>query len=166
MKILPRRTLPSPTRVDRRHRPTRAKHRYGYRAYRACLRWEFGFTCAFCLLHEADLAEHGAEGLGLLGIEHFRPVSSGREGVNEYDNCFYCCRLCNEARAAAPGAGPQGARLLNPCSTPWGRSFQVTDDDCLQPPPDDADALYTAAVYDLNDPRKITLRSFRRGPAP
>jgi hypothetical protein len=98
----------------------------------------------------------------LFGIEHFSPVSADAEEVNEYGNCFYCCRLCNEARATAPIAGLQGERLVNPCLVPWSRCFQLAKDDRLQPSADDADALYTAAVYDLNDPRKVALRSVRR----
>ena len=75
MRILPLQSQPPSTTVDRRHTPRPTTGRFGYQGYRACLRWEFGFTCAFCLLHESDFVEHGAEGLGLLGVEHFLPVA-------------------------------------------------------------------------------------------
>jgi hypothetical protein len=57
-KILPPVTQPWPQVIVRQHKPPEAK----YKTYRACLRWEFGFSCAFCLLHETDLMPCGAEG--------------------------------------------------------------------------------------------------------
>src|SRR5690349_1008078 len=109
MKILPPQTLPPNARIERRHQPEGVTGRYGYRAYRACLRWEFGFTCAFCLLHEADLAPFGAEGLGVMTIEHFVPVSVDEEKAGEYRNCYYACRLCNQSRSNAPVDGREPA---------------------------------------------------------
>jgi len=162
MRILPPRTFPPPDKIERRHAPVPAEGRHGYRSYRSCVRWEFGFTCAFCLLHEADLTAHGVEGTGLTGIEHFVPVSQADERVNEYWNCFYACRFCNEARADAPAMGFGARRLLNPCDHAWGVHFQLGEDDRLSPRAGDADAAYTEFVYDLNDRRKIEIRSWRR----
>ena len=65
MRALPPTTLPASEPIARRHAPDGA-----WASFRACLRWEFGFTCAFCLLHEADFLEHGAEGSGLFATEH------------------------------------------------------------------------------------------------
>ncbi len=62
MRTLPRQTQPPATPIERRHAPAPGR----YDSFRPCLRWDFGFTCAFCLLHEADLAEHGTEGTGLM----------------------------------------------------------------------------------------------------
>lgn len=162
MRILPRRTLPPFVKVERRHSPSKVRHRDGHRAYRSCLRWEFGFSCAFCLLHESDFAEHGAEGLGLLGVEHFSPVSTDPARAGDYENCFYCCRLCNGVRARIPITGDDGCRLLNPCGEIWADHFQVEDDDRLQPRQNDLDALYTAFIYDLNEPCKVNMRRARR----
>lgn len=136
--------------------------RYGYRAYRACLRWEFGFTCAFCLLHEADLAELGVEGLGLTSIEHFIPASSeeGEGKVNQYENCFYVCRFCNGSRSDSPVIDEEGHRLLNPCAEVWADHFVPTEHDRLDPI--DPHAVYTATIYDLNEPRRVKLRRLRR----
>jgi len=89
MKLLPPSTKPPTQKIRRLHNPKATHGRYGYRAYRACLRWEFGFSCAFCLLHEADLARQGVEGLGVTGIEHFSLASTHPESINDYDNCFY-----------------------------------------------------------------------------
>lgn len=161
MKILPRCTLPPHVKIDRRHNPRKVWSRFGYRAFRACLRWEFGFTCAFCLLHESDFTEFGAEGLGLLGIEHFSPVSADPGQSGSYANCFYCCRFCNENRWKTSAVDPRGSKLLNPCTHVWGRHFFVSEDHLL-PLEADADAVYTAASYDLNDPRKRAMRQARR----
>ncbi len=162
MKILPLSSLPPPERIERRHTPPLTSGRYGYREYRPCLRWDFGFSCAFCLLHEGDLADLGAQGLGLTGIEHFVPASLDAEKVNQYENCFYACRFCNQSRAAAPLVDKSGRRLINPCSHAWEERFFATSDDRLLPHPNDRDAVYTAEVYDLNDPQKVKRRRRRR----
>jgi hypothetical protein len=47
MKILPPATQPPRQPTIRRHEPKPAQGEEGYQAYRPCLRWEFGFTCAF-----------------------------------------------------------------------------------------------------------------------
>jgi 5-methylcytosine-specific restriction endonuclease McrA len=161
MKILPPVTSPPDRRIDRKHRPEPAAGRLGYRVYRTCLRWEFGFTCAFCLLHEADLTPLGSEGLGLMTIEHFVPASVDADRVSEYENCYYACRLCNQARANAPCRDRLGRRLLSPCSHVWSEHFRVEAPDRLVPVEGDGDAAYTAQVYDLNDPRKVNFRNFR-----
>jgi hypothetical protein len=162
MKILPRRTFPPSITVDRRHNPKVTRARFGYRQYRTCLRWDFGFSCAFCLLHESDFRTMGAEGLGLMSIEHFIPVSVDRSQANSYENCFYCCRLCNEARSNTPLRDGEGRRLLNPCRDDWGSHYFLSEDDRLLPAAGSSDACYTLEVYDLNDPRKIEMRRVRQ----
>jgi hypothetical protein len=161
MKILPLRTLPFSSKVDRRHTPKLATGRFGYREYRACLRWEFGFSCAFCLMHEADLAEFGTERLGVTGVEHFVPVSA-RGKINHYENCFYACCLCNRARSSLSQIDPQGFRLLHPCGHTWASHFEASQDDRLLPVQGDGDAQYTHRTYDLDDPRKVEARRVRR----
>ncbi len=162
MKILPPVLRPWPREIRRRHHPSTAKGPYGYRKYRQCLRWEFGFTCAFCQCHEADLRLHGVEGTGLTQIEHFVPVSHDREGINDYTNCFYICCFCNSSRGVAPIRDPQGdVQLLNPCEGIWGQRFNI-EDDRLEPLADDPNAAYTRDVYALNDPRKTWMRRQRR----
>jgi hypothetical protein len=162
MKILPLRTLPPDKRIERRHAPPEGTGRFGYRDYRPCLRWEFGFTCAFCLLHERDLADLGAEGLGLTWIEHFALASSDPQKVNDYRNCFYACRYCNGNRSRAPLVDESGRRLINPGHEVWAERFSCSEDDRLLPDPADPDAVYTAEAYDLNDSRKVTRRRLRR----
>ncbi len=162
MKILPPVLRPWPRKIRRRHHPATASGRYGYRRYRQCLRWEFGFTCAFCLCHEADLRLHGVEGTGLTQIEHFVPVSQARVKTNDYTNCFYICCFCNSARGVAPSRDQKAdAVLLNPCESVWDRLFK-TQDDRIEPLSADPDAAYTLDVYALNDPRKTWMRRQRR----
>ncbi len=162
MRVLPPQILPWRTAIKRRHSPPPAQGRYGYRAYRQCLRWEFGFTCPFCLCHESDFVPRGAEGLGVTQIEHFVPASHDEEGTNDYINCYYICLFCNQDRRAIPTIEPkEGSRLLNPCDDVWAERF-VVDGDALKPRRGGRDAAYTSAVYDLNDPRKIEMRRFRR----
>jgi hypothetical protein len=125
------------------------------------LRWEFGFTCAFCLLHESDLAGKGAEGLGLTTIEHFVPARTEPWRINQYDNCFYACRLCNRARSGRPVIDSTGRSLLDPCRHRWADHFRITDDGWLLAREEDGDAAYTEWAYDLNDLRKVELRQWR-----
>lgn len=162
MKILPRRTLPPSKRIERRHTPPATTGRYGYREYRPCLRWEFGFTCAFCLLHEGDLADLGARGLGLTWIEHFEPAALTPERVNEYENCFYACLFCNRSRGSAPAVDAAGRELINPCSHAWAEHFRLLEDGRLVPAEADPGAAYTEEAYDLNDPRKVRRRFLRQ----
>jgi len=159
MQILPPSTIPPSTPIERRHRPQPASGRYGYRAYRTCLRWEFGFTCPFCLLHEADLIGHGVEGWGVTSVEHFVPVSHDDTLANDYGNCFYSCRLCNGSRTNAPLVDAEGRRLLDPCTEAWGDHFALSEDQLV---PQTEDAAYTAEVYGLDDDRKIAMKRSRR----
>jgi hypothetical protein len=162
MKILPLRTLPPNERIERRHSPPEATGEAGYQDYRPCLRWDFGFTCAFCLLHEGDLAEFGAEGMGIMWIEHFTPASLDARQINDYENCFYACRFCNRSRWKAPLVDESGRRLIDPCRHVWGERFFLSEDDHLLPDKADPDAVYTAETYDLNDDRKVRRRRRRR----
>lgn len=154
MKILPTKTELPPAPIERQHEPRVGE----YTTYRQCLRWEFGFTCAFCFLHEADFVEHGTERTGLMSIEHHLRRAIDIEQINQYDNCFLACRFCNSARSTAPNTDCNGRHLLHPCSAAWGMRFR-SENFVLQP--NDPDAAYTEDAYDLNDPRKQTLRRDR-----
>ncbi len=151
-------TRPPSSPVRRRHRP-RPAGRWG--EYRPCLRWDFGFTCAFCLLHDADL--YGGlpgEGLGGTTVEHVIPRSVDPSLANVYQNCVYACRWCNRSRSARP-AEYRGAQLLDPTRDVWGDRFVATADKLL-PAEGDVDAQATHLAYGLDDPRKIGRRRARR----
>jgi 5-methylcytosine-specific restriction endonuclease McrA len=158
LKILPPQTRPPAKPTARRHRPRPAGR---WTDYRSCLRWDFGFTCALCLLHEADLygGQHG-EGLGGTTVEHRVARSEDASRENEYENCLYACRFCNRSREARPLAR-DGARLLDPTRDTWSRHFEASGDR-LEPADRDADAAYTHRAYELDDSRKTERRRSRR----
>ncbi|MFY9821703.1 MAG: HNH endonuclease [Thermoanaerobaculia bacterium] len=157
LKLLPASTRPWSKKIVRRHQPPAARGKRGYSKYRPCLRWEFGFSCAFCLIHESDISE--ILGQDFMQVEHFTPKSEAAEGWNRYSNCFYICRYCNNVRGVKPGIGAAGLRLLNPCDEIWAQSFDLQGDE-LRPLTEDA--FYTEWAYDLNHPSKVAIRRDRR----
>jgi hypothetical protein len=167
--LLPLTTAPWRIPIERRHKPPEpvSSSPFGYRKFLSCLRWEFGFTCAFCLLHEADFQDHGAKGSGQMSIEHGELASAAPSRVNAYENCFYACRYCNQAREVKPLIDGQMRRLLNPCQHAW-EEFFVLDGHEVRARADSPDAVYTIAAYRLNDARKRVRRRSgrRRSPRP
>ena len=158
MNVLPPRTLPPTEPLTRRHRP---KPIQDWAEYRRCLRWDFGFTCAFCLLHEADFFSGlPGEGLGIMTVEHRILKRDDPSLAGVYTNCLYACRLCNVARGTKDLRTPE-ARLLDPTEDPWARHFEVSGSS-LCPKSGDADARYTFEAYDLDDKRKTSRRQARR----
>lgn len=162
IEIVPPKSVPAKTPRHQRHRPLPTND---YRDYRACLRWDAGFTCCLCLVHESDLMRTGsAEGTGLMSIEHLEPQAHAPGLVNVYANCAYACRFCNNVRRTQPSQHPSGARLLHPWRDAWGAHFRL-DEDRLEPLHEgDAgrDARYTVDVYRLNHDRKVEMRCLRR----
>ena len=162
LEIVPPKSLPAKTPRQQRHRPLSTND---YRDYRACLRWDAGFTCCFCLVHESDLTRTGSvEGTGLMSIEHLEPQAHAPDLVNEYANCAYACRLCNNVRRTQPSQHPSGARLLHPWRDAWGAHFRLHEDRLEPLHQGDAgrDARYTAGVYRLNHDQKVEMRRLRR----
>lgn len=128
--------------------------RASYRAFRPCLRWDFGFVCAACLLHERAL---GPEGWGQTTAEHVFAQSEDESRVDDYSNLLYLCRRCNSVRKNRARTDRRGRRLLDPRIEPWADHFVVSGDR-IEPRPGDADAEYTEWAYDLNDPMKVEVR--------
>jgi hypothetical protein len=151
---------PSPSLPTERIARTHTPRTKSFPSFRECLRWEFGFSCAFCSLHEADVNELDLEGLGFMSIEHKEPQSRDSDQVHRYTNCFYCCKLCNRSRSDRPSNDTMGRELLDPCHDIWSSNFTYEDDSFR--PTSDNGAL-TQEAYDLNDARKIRLRRHRRG---
>lgn len=158
MKILPPQTQPSPSAIGRRHQPLPGN----YPSYVPCLRWDFGFSCAFCLLHEGDLFPLGIRGTGLMWVEHRALRKDDPEKADQYANCAYSCRFCNQSRATRAVKDRRGGSLLDPTLVAWGERFSIKDDRMAVRDEDDPDAVYTYAAYDLGDPRKTELRRNRR----
>lgn len=162
LEIVPPKSHPAKTPRHQRHTPLPTND---YGDYRACLRWDAGFTCCFCLVHESDLTRTGsAEGTGLMWIEHLEPRTQAPDLVNVYANCAWACRFCNNIRRIQPSQHPSGARLLHPWRDAWGAHFLLHEDRLEPLHEGDAgrDARYTIAVYRLNDDRKVKMRCERR----
>lgn len=159
MQVLPPEIRPPARAIKRRHNPKRGD----YSTYRPCLRWDFGFVCGWCLLHEADYApvRGSTAGLGVFWIEHKAPRSTAASQENEYSNCYYACARCNRARLAKPVTDRRGRKLLDPCTAAWRDHF-LLDADHLRPVADDRDAQYTHEAYDIDDPGKVERRRIRR----
>ncbi|WP_437672241.1 HNH endonuclease [Sorangium sp. So ce131] len=152
-------TRPPATPFFRSHDPAAAERQRGYQAFRPCLRWEFGFTCALCMLHEADLAEHGINSTGLTTVEHIVPQSKDVTHANTYANCLYACRWCNRSRSTKPLHDASGNALLNPTTCAWADHFEAQDDTLV---PKTGSGKYTEVVYSINDPFKVRMRATRR----
>lgn len=157
MRYLPPATSPWSSRIEQRHSPKPGK----YTAFRQCLRWEFGFTCAFCLLHESDLLLGGVEGWSVMQIEHRIPQSKDPSQRDIYKNCLYICERCNKSRQASPNEGGAGVTLLDPCTFVWAAHFERVGDS-VRPRAGDPSAEYTWRSYGLDDPSKLRLREKRR----
>jgi hypothetical protein len=154
---LPPATQPWARRIERQHAPAQGR----YPTFKNCLRWEFGFSCAFCLLHETDLLLSGIEGWSLMQIEHKVPQSKDKSQRHRYDNCFYICERCNKSRGTLPIQDDAGNALLDPCTVAWADHF-VRIEDAILPRQDDGSAEYTWESYGLDDPPKVRLRERRR----
>lgn len=84
--------------------------------YRALLRRDFQYRCAYCLTHEHYL---GGEAGGT--IDHHRP----RQGpharpdlVSAYSNLYWTCRECNDNKSDTwpdPEDYERGLKFLDPC---------------------------------------------------
>jgi hypothetical protein len=147
--------------IERVHSPSGA-----YATFRSCLRWEFGFACALCHVHEVSLSPRdgrGVEGWGMVSVEHVAPQSRARALVDCYSNCVLVCMRCNSARQNVPTVDEQGRRLLDPTRDAWAHHFEIRVDTerkelRLEPRSFDRDAEYTRETYDLNDSYKATIR--------
>jgi hypothetical protein len=157
---LPQTTQPPKYPTARRHNPspTDAKN---YQRHKPCLRWDFGFTCPFCLLHETDFAPLLADRLGIFTVEHRLLQSTHPEARGDYQNCLYACRLYNLHRKADGLEDQSGRKLLDPTAVAWFAHFQ-TEGDALNPRQEDKNASYTWEAYGLNDSDKVMLRKNRR----
>lgn len=159
-KILPARTRPYASKITRAHDPTVET----WKNFPDCLRWEFGFTCAICLLHEHDfvLPGTGVSGTGQFSVEHkvLKSTPAGKVVENDYTNCLYLCRFCNSARGDRYAHFAPAGCLLDPVHDPWDAHFALLGDS-LTPLPNDDDADYTTRAYDINDGNRTERRSAR-----
>lgn len=158
LRLLVKPISPYTKKIDRFHNPPTTTD---YKTFRQCLRWEFGFACAFCHIHELDLtppALDGAESSGVTWIEHFVTQYEDSSLTSAYSNCFYSCKYCNRSRSKNPVMDDRGRVLLNPVDDIWEKNFDFKDFKFL---PKNENARYTEESYRLNDKRKIEFRKFR-----
>jgi uncharacterized protein (TIGR02646 family) len=77
-----------------------------YQDYRPFLRDDFLRHCAYCTIHEDELA-----GEDFYEIDHHRPKSKFPDLENVYTNLYYCCKACN--KRGAKGENWPSDDLLN-----------------------------------------------------
>jgi len=140
----------------RRHRPPPRQ----YEGYTPCLRWEFGFVCAMCLLHETDYEPLGVMRQARYWIEHLESQVAAPERANDYDNLVWTCGRCNSHRRSRPRTTGHGS-ILDPTVAAWNLHF-VVEGDRIKARPGDPDARYTHELYDFDGPDKVGRRARRR----
>jgi len=89
----------------RRRKPPDGKP---YASYRDCLRLDFSFRCAHCLIDEADY-----QGPDSFEVDHFQPKSRFPSLERTYANLHYCCLLCNRASDSLTRARRTGKSTWN-----------------------------------------------------
>lgn len=129
-----------------------------YQLYKAYLRVDFHYSCAYCGIHENEFG-----GIRHFHVEHYRPQVHFPGLVLDYENLFYACGICNSfKRADWPSDNPldDGIGYLDPCQHDYLVHFKENDNAILEhlSPP----ALYMIERLHLNRMQLIKLRSFRQ----
>lgn len=101
--------------------------------YKDCLRLDFEFRCAYCLIHEADYQGHES-----FQVDHFRPKSKFRDLERTYSNLYYACILCNKtnrkgANWPSEEEADRGERFVDPCSEDWEEHVEFREDGSARP---------------------------------
>src|SRR5512133_1733520 len=81
-----------------------------YLDYRAYLRRDFWYACAYCTLAECEAAGVGFE------IDHYLPQHRYPELGDDYTNLFWSCSHCNKLKGDYPteAAARKGYRFYRP----------------------------------------------------
>ncbi|MBM4031051.1 MAG: HNH endonuclease [Planctomycetes bacterium] len=135
--------------VVRRHTPSPGPHDAGWQTFRACLRWEFSFTCVYCRLRESDF---GYWSHVHFSVDHLRPKEHFQHLAKDYDNCYYACSPCNSSKGDSyPSAEEEAAgfRFLDPCKDVVSEHFAMEEDTVV------AVAGSRIAQYTLDEVRNI-----------
>ena len=114
---------------SRRKKPPDGK-RHGW--YKDCLRLDFQFRCAYCLIHEADYQGHESS-----QVDHFRPQSRFRALARKYANLHYACLLCNKRSRKGDNwpsddEAQRGERFVDPCSEDWEEHVEFLEDGAVR----------------------------------
>ena len=93
-----------------------------YPEYKAWLRYDFYFSCAYCTMSEAE-----AQAIRFT-IDHYEPKTARPDLENEYGNLMYCCDECNIRkgnRYPPPNARTSGVRFFRPDSDSREEHFKL-----------------------------------------
>ena len=153
MQLLPPVIRPPAEATTKRHEPRPGSPQ----SYLSCLRWDYGFTCPFCLTHESDWEFSLSQ---TPHVVHWG-TPSAPETSSDYRMTLFSCRLCNQERVIQNASGLGGERLLSPDEVGWAQHFRPKQDR-LVPVAGDSDAAYTHARFRLDDAEKVAHRRNRR----
>lgn len=142
-------------RIVRRENPTPTKRIKDYRRYRECLREDFGWRCAYCMIHENTHSDgrHGFD------IDHFKPRA--KDGpVDAYANLYWSCKWCNSLKHDHWPSEDDKAidmRFADPCAEhDYGNHFTEEADGTLRV--DSKCGGYHVGHLRLNRPMRVSLR--------
>lgn len=114
----------------RKKKPPDGK-RHGW--YKDCLRLDFEFRCAYCLIHEADYQSPED-----FQVDHFRPQSRFPALASKYRNLYNACHLCNKTnrkgdRWPSKEEEARGERFVDPCEEDWEGHVEFVEDGSVRP---------------------------------
>lgn len=131
-----------------------------YREYRAYLREDFVFSCAYCTMTEFE-----AQGVRMT-IDHYVPKNADPALVNEYSNLMYCCDQCNRLKGdrwPPPAAREDGHRFFRPDHDYRDEHFYIEDNShALELTGKSNTGEFTVIFLDLNRQVLQRLRSIRQ----
>ena len=77
------------------HKDPTKVHKVGtYRDWKTEIAEESSNKCIYCAIHEASMG-----GIRNFHIEHYRPKSKFPKLINDYNNLFYSCPICNTLKS-------------------------------------------------------------------
>jgi hypothetical protein len=128
-----------------------------YGAYRAELRVDFWYSCAYCTTCEAE-----AHGFGF-HIDHYHPQVSHPQLAHTYGNLMYACKFCNEHkgdRSPPQAAVKAGVRFFKADEDVISDHFAPTSIEEIRGTT--AAGEYTHDALDLNRQQLKKLRALRK----
>jgi hypothetical protein len=126
-----------------------------YNEYRATLRWDFFYSCAYCTMTEAE-----AQAIRFT-IDHYEPSSACPDLENNYENLMYACDECNLRkgdRYPPAGARVAGYRFFRPDHDFRDEHFEQSD---LRLEPKTKTGQFSIEALDLNRHSLRRLRDIR-----